>query len=342
MPENKIEMGEEIYNQMFNIPLGIRDDQCIDEDELVGAIPKVWARNLEIEFQEQLWWNQFVGTALQDAVIRKDELLRTSGDTIYINRVAQLVNAGDLGTTHLLEADEEKIELTRVALVPVRKGNAMCWTFISERKVTFNMRNVAKQLLSNWAARKVDSMIMDEAITTPNVIYSGVGSSKATLTATDTFSAHDLKRLSALLEINKAKGVRGSDGKFICLISPQQGFDLKNDPDWVAAQRYAGSERIFKGQIGTYMNLWVLETNQVHTQLNAASPGVRVYYAVAFGARALGMAWGNPFRWAEKISSYGEMAGIGIDFWLDIELLNSDYIWTCLSAGTDPAAIVTA
>ena len=84
------------------------------------------------------------------------------------------------------------------------------------------------------------------------------------------------------------------------------------------------------------MNVEVLTTNQVQSDITDASPGVRVYSAVAFSARALALAWGQPFRWAEKISSYGELAGVGIDFWLDIQVLNSDFLWVCQSAAVDP------
>jgi len=330
-------LSEKFFQKNFDIPLGIRDDECTDEDELAGAIPKIWARDVEREFQEQLWWNQFIGTALQDAVIMKDELINKEGDTIYVNKLSQLSAAGDLGTTHLIEGDEEKINLSRITLIPVRKGNGVCWTMIAGKKVIFDMRKEARTLLSEWAARKVDTMIMNEAITTPNVIFSGTASSKTSITQTDTFSAHDLKRLSSLLSIHNAKGVNGAKGKYVCLISPQQEFDLLNDPDWVAANQYAGSKGIFEASIGTYMNVEVLSTNQVHSQLNEASPGVRVYSAVAFSARALALAWGQPFRWAEKISSYGELAGVGVDFWLDAQILNSDFLWVCQSYGTDPS-----
>ncbi len=332
-----LKLDSKFFKENFRIvSLGARDDVCTDADELSGAIPKLWSRELEVEFREQLWWMKFIGTGLNVGVVEKKELITQPGDTIYINKLAQLTNDGDLGDTHLLEGDEEKLNLTRVAFVPVRKGNAVCWTYISGKRVTFNLRNEVKSLLADWSANKVDTMLMAAAILTPNIIYSGVASSKDTITGTDTFSAHDLKRLSTLLEANKAKAVAGAEGNYICLVHPYQYYDLLNDADWVAAARYEGSKKIFKGYVGTYMNMDVLRTNNVPSQLNAASPGTRVYKAIAFGARAMGLAWGLPWTWREKISSYGEMVGIGTDSWIQAALLNSDYIWMCMSGATDP------
>lgn len=333
----ELKLDEKFYEKFFaDVRLGTRDDQCTDEDELAGATPQIWAKELEREYTENLWWNQFTGTNLNDGVIRKDELIRQPGDRIYINRIAQLTNAGDLGTTHLLEGDEEKLSLTRVAFTPDRKGNAVCWPYIMSQRVSFELRTEVKNLLADWMADKIDDMMFAAAILSTNIIYSGTANSLITITATDTFSAHDLKRLSVLLEANRAKAVNGAEGNYVCLVHPFQYYDLMNDADWVAASRYEGSKRIFRGYVGTYMNIDVLRTGNVPSGQNDASPAVTYYQAVAFGARAMGIAYGTPVTWREKISSYDEMVGIGTDVWLDAGILNSPYVWLCRSAATNP------
>lgn len=335
------QFGEEIYKKLFNIQLGVRDpDQCTDEELVAGAVPKIWIKELEREFTEALYWQKFIGTGKDVGVVRKDELIRQPGDTIYINKLGQLTNVGDLGTTHTLEGNEEQMALSRVAFNAVdRIGNAICWPIIVGHRVTFDMRGEARDLLSDWAATKVDTMHFNAAYLSAaaNVLYGGTANSRNTITATDTISAHDLKRVAALLMNNKARRVAGAEGDFIGLIHPFQGFDLKNDADWVAANRYAGSERIFDGEVGRYMGIRILETGQVQSIANAASPSETVYRAVFFGARALGLAWGQPWTWREKISSYGEQAGIGTDAWLQAKILNQDYLYILETAATNPA-----
>jgi len=333
----ELKLDEKFCTKNFSIQLGARDDECTDEDELAGAIPQVWARELEREYTENLWWQQFIGTNLNDGVIRKDMLINQPGDRIYINRIAQLVNAGDLGATHLLEGDEEKLALTRTTFTPVRIGNAVCWPYIMGQRVSFELRSEVKSLLADWMANKIDTLLMAAAVLSGNVIFGGTAGSRAAITDTDTFGAHELKRLSVLLEANKAKAVRGAEGNYVVLVHPFQYYDLMNDADWVAASRYEGSKRIFRGYVGTYMNIDVLRTNNVPSVDSGASPGVTVYQAIAFGARALGFVTGTNLSWREKVSSYSEMIGIGVDQYVDVAILNSDYIYLAETSGTNPA-----
>jgi len=331
-------LNENFFKEHFSsINLGLKpEDQCTDEEILAGAIPKLWIRELEREFLAKLYWAKFTGTTGLVGVVRKNELIRQPGDTIYINKISQLTADGDLGTTHTLEGNEEQLALGRIGLVPERKGNAVCWPQIAGKKVVFNMRVEVRDLLADWAARKVDSMIMQAAILTVNRLYGGAAQSKNALSATDTLTAHDLKRAMAWLGHNKAKKVVGATGLYVALVSWFQYFDLLNDPDWVAAARYDQSKRIWEGYVGTYMGVDVLATGQIINQQNEASPSVTVYSAIVFGARALALAWGQPWTWLEKVSSYGEQPGIGTDAWIKATILNPEYIYRIDTAATQP------
>ncbi len=332
-------LDEKFFKEHFSdIRLGVKPaDQCTDEELLAGAIPQIWAKALEKEFQERLYWAKFTGTGRFPGVVRKDELIRTPGDTIYINRISQLTADGDLGSTHTLEGNEEHLDLGRVALVPVRKGNAVCWNTIGEKQVVFPLRNTAKDLLGDWGARKVDSMVWAEAITTLNILYAGTASSELTLNATDTLTANDITRGMITLNSNKAQQVDGAEGEYVCLVHPFQLYDLLQDPDWVNAARYDASKRIWAGYVGTYMGVDVLKTGQSPTHANEASPPVDVYHAIMFGARWLAIAYGLPWTWREKVSSYQEQVGIGSDAWIDVEILNPDYGLMIISAATSPS-----
>jgi len=84
------------------------------------------------------------------------------------------------------------------------------------------------------------------------------------------------------------------------------------------------------------MGVDVLKTNQVLAEANDASPAVTCYHAIMFGARWLAIAWGLPWTFREKISSYSEQVGVGTDAWLDVEILNPDYGLMIKSAATSP------
>jgi len=334
----EFKLDEKYFKEHFgDIQLGVKPaDQCTDEEILAGAVPKLWARDLEREFRKALYWEKFTGKTGLVGVVRKDELIRQAGDTIYINKIGQLTNAGDLGSGHTLEGNEEQLSLGRVAFVPTRKGNAVCWDKISGQQVTFNMRQEVRDLLADWTATKVDSMIMAAAAQTPNRLYATDKTSKDALSPTDTLAAADILRGMAWLGHNKAKKVLGAKGNYVCLVDWFQYYDLLKDPDWVQAAHYDESKRIWEGYIGTYMNVDVFPTGQVINQQNNASPPTTVYSAIVFGARALGLAWGQPWTWLEKVSSYQEQPGVGTDAWIEAKILNSDYIFRIDTAATQP------
>ena len=52
------------------------------------------------------------------------------------------------------------------------------------------------------------------------------------------------------------------DGKYVCIIHPSVAFDLRNDPDWVAAHQYAAATELFSGEIGELHGVRFVETTE--------------------------------------------------------------------------------
>ena len=52
------------------------------------------------------------------------------------------------------------------------------------------------------------------------------------------------------------------DGKYACIIHPSVAFDLRNDPDWVAAHQYAAATELFSGEIGELHGVRFIETTE--------------------------------------------------------------------------------
>ena len=53
------------------------------------------------------------------------------------------------------------------------------------------------------------------------------------------------------------------EGKYVCIIHPSVAFDLRNDPDWVAAHQYAAATELFSGEIGELHGVRFVETTEV-------------------------------------------------------------------------------
>ena len=52
------------------------------------------------------------------------------------------------------------------------------------------------------------------------------------------------------------------EGKYVCIIHPSVAFDLRNDPDWVAAHQYAAATELFSGEIGELHGVRFVETTE--------------------------------------------------------------------------------
>ena len=100
------QLDEKLWEEKFlnRIDLGERpeDPNIHDESDLASAMPLLWSRTLEVETSEKLNLSPFIGTAIDSAIVEKKEILKTPGQTLYINKIGQLTADGDLGTTHRL------------------------------------------------------------------------------------------------------------------------------------------------------------------------------------------------------------------------------------------------
>ena len=91
------------------------------------------------------------------------------------------------------------------------------------------------------------------------------------------------------------------DGKYVCILHPSVAFDLRNDPDWIAAHQYAAATELFSGEIGELHGVRFVETTEAKifrgkalcqdsftltAANNAANGTVTVSEKMAFGALA--------------------------------------------------------
>ncbi|GAI67307.1 unnamed protein product, partial [marine sediment metagenome] len=205
-------LDEKAFERFFSIKFGEPPiDKLTDEERMAGAIPKLWSMALQREFEAKLWLMKFIGTAPGSAIVRHDELIKQPGDTLYINKLGLLRGEGDLTPITSLSGQEEQLNVDRVAFYPRRKGMAVSWPFILGRRLNFNLRDEAKQLLGIWGSQKVEKMLMACGRNATTHIYSGTATSVNDIKSTDTLSAHDLKRAWAILSGKSVPAALGSE-----------------------------------------------------------------------------------------------------------------------------------
>lgn len=341
-----IKLDSKFFDKFFHqVNLGAYPDtdKAETEESLASAIGKIWSKSLELEFQDDLWLSKLIGTKPRSAIITKDELtVPHLGDTMYISKAAGLSAEGNLGTDHSLKDDEENLDLSRISLHPVRVGNAVKFRTKAAHSVSFKLREEIRALLADWAAEKIEKLIIAglEGCSEAHTLFAGTSNSKETLTQTDTILASDLLRLYVSLLESKAKGISELGGYFALIMSPRQWYDLCLDPVFMStvAAASVGKSYDWEGFVGSYSHFRLFTSNLVHSQISEASPGVDVYSAYALGARAACVGWEQHWSWLKKGSSgdYGESDGVGSDAWVESKILNQKYLYKLQSCATSP------
>lgn len=52
------------------------------------------------------------------------------------------------------------------------------------------------------------------------------------------------------------------DGKYVCILHPSVAYDLRRDPEWIAAHQYAAARELFTGEIGELHGVRFVETTE--------------------------------------------------------------------------------
>ena len=148
-----------------------------------------------------------------------------------------------------------------------------------------NMQEVMKLLAAQ--AGKISDMITRDFIQQgTNVQYAGGKASRAALTSADILTIEDLKKAVRFLRRVDAEEINGD---FVAIVHPDVTYDLMNDSEWIDANHYAGSQRIFEGEIGKMYGIRFVESTVAKIYKPSSLPiyGTLVLAANAFGVTSI-------------------------------------------------------
>lgn len=135
-----------------------------------------------------------------------------------------------------------------------------------------NMREIVT-LLGNQAGKVSDTITRDIIQAGTNVMFAdhgGDGNDERTdLGADDVLTIEDIKKAVRQLKRVDANEIKGG---FIAIVHPDVSFDLQQDSEWIEANQYAGSEKIFSGEIGSMYGVRFVETTQAKIWKDSTCP----------------------------------------------------------------------
>ena len=145
----------------------------------------------------------------------------------------------------------------------------------------------ATTLLGSQAGRTLDTITREVLAAGTNVLYAGGKSDRQSLTNTDTLTMQDIKNAVRIL---KDKNTSKINGDFVAIIHPDTTLDIMNDDEWIDAAKYAGSERIFKGEIGRMYGVRFVESTEAKIFAAGSGPTTPLCYGtLVMGANAYGV-----------------------------------------------------
>jgi len=291
------------------------------------AVPQLWSARLLAEAEKMTTFHRFEGPEGSNMpVIRKDELIGQPGDTIKVDLVLALTNAGtDAARTSestLLEGNEEKVVFRQMSFSPAILKHGVRWSKVSAIQITHSMRQTALAQLKKWLAGKLDNKVFAEftgsgsTIPTQNLWFAGAATSIGTVTSALGVTLSDISDMKAYAKTQLLiEPMRGDNGEEVygLILHPYAALTLKKDASYQTANREAqlrgSTNPLFTGAIASWDGVAIYEAPRVPTALDGTS-GAQVARNIFFGAQALMRGYGYYPDWKEQVFSYGEEIGI--------------------------------
>jgi N4-gp56 family major capsid protein len=276
----------------------------------------------------------------EDFAVKKTELSAMPGQTITMTRYNNLSAGGQL--TENVALVETNITASQKAISVTEWGKAIG---VSEKLLQVSMHDVLTEsalLLGRNYAQTNDIMCRDALTAATQVVYAGNRDTRANMQGgVDYFDVEMIRKGVEVLQTKNAPKFMGDF--YVCFLHPHQAAYLKRDPDWVAAQHYAGTRALFNGELGRWEDVIFVGTTHCRngacssvdpgyyaSLVNAATGGAtnaHVYESLLFADSAYGKATALPveLRQSER-ADYGRRHGLA---WYSIQgagILEDDFI----------------
>lgn len=313
-----------------------------------------WATDLWVDQRAASYFEQkFIGTSNNSIVHRKTELETGAGDRVKFDLAVSLRGLPTFGDDRLEGKEEsQRFFQDEIVIDQVRKS-VSAGGEMTRKRTNHDLRSNSKFQLSEYYAKFTDEIIMmylaggrganEDYLMPPgwtghagnpfqapdadHLLYAGVATSKATLTANDKMTRNLVERALNKAEMMQARNPEtanmvpvksGSSGNYVLLMTPDQEFDLRTATDagnWLDVQKAAaGAEgkdsNIFKGNLGMLGDA-VLHKHRSVVRFNdyGAGGNVNAARALLMGRQAAVIAYGTSggmrYSWKEEMKDFG-------------------------------------
>ena len=207
------------------------------------------------------------GPALvHDQFGQKRPIPANNGKTIEFRKFTHLPKA----LTPLTEGvtpDGQRLDTTYITATVAQYGDYITQSDILELTAIDNTIVEATKLLGQQAGITLDTVVRNVLVAGTNVTYCPAWSGtteipvdgRGKLNKTAKLSVDVMEQVRAKL---KAQNAPTFDGYYIAIVHPYAVHDLRRDPEWIDAHKYAEPENLYNGEIGKIAGFRFVESTE--------------------------------------------------------------------------------
>lgn len=217
---------------------------------------------------------------------QKRPVPKGSGKTIDFRKFSSLAAA----TTALTEGvtpSGNAITITNVTATVNQYGDYIEVSDVLDMVAIDPVLDEMADVLGEQASDTLDQVVRDILVAGTTVQYAAGRVSRVTVAAGDNLTVNEIRKAVRTLKRNNAKPLDGGD--YVAIVEPGTTYDLQGDTKWEEPNKYAGSGRIFSGEIGRLYGVRFIETSNAKKFSGAGASSIDVYATLILGKDAYGI-----------------------------------------------------
>lgn len=183
--------------------------------------------------------------------------------------------------------DGQSISVSKIEATVEQFGAYVTTTDMLNLTAFDNVQAETLELLASQAGKCSDTITKEVLAAATQVMWTNGKSSRSAIGGdADKLTIADIKKAVRWLKRNNAPKIGDS---YVAIVHPDTAYDLMKDSEWVEAQKYTTSEKIFNGEIGKMYGVRFVESTEAKIFEKAGASSADVYNTVVLGKDAYGV-----------------------------------------------------
>ena len=217
-------------------------------------------------FYDMTLIDEATANLVHDQFGQKRPIPANGGKTIEFRKFAPLAKA----TTPLTEGvtpDGKSLTVSTITATVAQYGDYITQSDVLELTALDNTILEATKLLGRQAGSTLDTVVRNVLQSGTNVTYcpkvvDGVETAVTSRTALDNTSQLTVKVIQLVVAKLRGQNAPTINGKYVAIVHPYVAYDLRRDPEWIEAHKYANPTNLYEGEIGEIAGVRFVQTTE--------------------------------------------------------------------------------